>query len=254
MEQIKLELEQLFDEMIQKVRQFRRKTYDDMFTQCRDKHKGTMQRIESLLVETSEDIREELIKQVATIIPQYALEKTQKLSKRQKDRDGIDYNMNMAVFIVPLFTYEHQEYGDKIADEMILLWNELDVTGLTLGKSSYEGIVSGFRKGLCYITTAVCESQQKADDCYELSVLRGYRDHYLMKTDNGRELVEEYYEIAPILVQIIDMHKSSGEIYEEIYIDYLLPCIKQIEAGEPEACRQTYMGMVTFLETKYMTH
>ena len=38
----------------------------------------------------------------------------------------------------------------------------------------------------CYITTAVCRSMDKADNCYELTTLREYRDGYLLRSEADR--------------------------------------------------------------------
>lgn len=252
MEQIKVELAQLFDEMITQVKHFRRKTYEGLFKDCREKYKETIHKIEELCVQASEEERPGLIEQMSAIIPDYAESKIKELSKRQKDRVGVDYNMNMAVFIVPLFSYEHQENCEMIAERMVAMWNERSVTGLTLGQSSYDAIAGGFRKGLCYITTAVCESQHKPDNCYELMALRGYRDTYLMQTEQGRAMVEEYYDIAPAIVQVINMQKAPDAIYEDLYQSHLLPCIQDIQNKEPEACLEKYADMVNKLTRKYL--
>ena len=87
----------------------------------------------------------------------------------------------------------------------------------------YHNIDKGFKKKLCYITTAVCRSQNKPDNCYELTALREYRDNYLMNSNLGRELVDEYYNIAPGLVMMIDMQQEAEKIYQNIYDKYLPP-------------------------------
>ena len=128
----------------------------------------------------------------------------------------------------------------------------MKVTSLNLSFSTYESIAGGFKKKLCYITTAVCEHQNKPDDCYELTTLRDYRDHYLMQTQCGREIVEEYYNIAPGLVMMIDMRNDADKIYQSIYDEYLKPCIKYIEDEKNEECRDLYMQMVRSLQKKYL--
>lgn len=252
MEELKLALTGIFDEMILQVKAFRRKTYDGIFTECHNKHKQTMHAIENLCKEAAEEEREVLLDQIAAVIPLHAQEAMQKLPKRQKERDAVDYNMNMAVYIVPLLTYEHQEYCEQIADQMVAKWNEMDITGLTLMRSKYEDIAGGFKKGLCFITTAICESRSQPDDCYELTTLRSYRDSYLLHTEDGKALVEEYYEIAPGLVRIIDMQKDVKQVYEGLYEKWLMPCIRHIESGEADVCKALYVDMVQELKNTYL--
>lgn len=103
-----------------------------------------------------------------------------------------------------------------------------------------------------YITTAACESQGKADDCYELELLRSYRDEYLMNTEDGEALVKEYYNIAPTIVNRIGRQENKAEIYAGIWDTYLTDCIHLIEEKENEACQKRYMDMVYDLKQKYM--
>lgn len=185
------------------------------------------------------------------MIPEYACEKMQKLPKGKKERMAIDYNMNMAVYVVPLLKYPGTVNCVEIAKRTVKFWNKKPVTNLRLSDSSYQEIAGGFRKSLCYITTAVCENQNKPDDCYELEMLRNYRDTYLMQTDEGRSLVKDYYETAPGLVLIMNMQKEKDEIYDRLYRTYLTPCIHMIETGENEACKRHYMDMVNGLKKQY---
>ncbi|WP_171031710.1 CFI-box-CTERM domain-containing protein [[Clostridium] hylemonae] len=252
MEQTKQELIQLFEEMLTQIKHFKRKTYEGIFKDCYDKYKGTVAAAARLCEEAPEDEREAVAAELALVIPDYAFEKMQALSKGKKERFSVDYNMNMAVYVVPMLTYTHNEYCEKIASKMVEAWNEKGVTTLTLGQSSYDDIAGGFKKGFCFITTAVCEQQDKPDDCYELRTLRAYRDDYMMSTEDGKALVEEYYDIAPGIVQIINMQKDAEHIYEALYKDCLAPCISCIEAGEKERCKELYTRMVRGLQKKYL--
>ena len=125
--------------------------------------------------------------------------------------------------------------------------------GSKIGHSDAASIENGFKKGVfCYITTAVCKSLNKPDDCYELNLLREYRDQYLMGTKDGEILVKEYYNIAPTIVKRIDRSPDASEIYADIWEKYLKPCVRLIEAGEQEECRELYTKMVRSLEKKYL--
>lgn len=252
MENIKRDLEQLFDEMLEQVKFFKRKTYDGIFKSCYNKYGKTIDAMGTLCGEASEEERDALVEQLAFIIPEYASGKMQYLSKSRKERQAVDFNMNMAVYIVPLFTYTHNQYCERVAERMVLVWNEKEVTSLTLGQSGYDDIAGGFKRSLCYITTAVCEYQGRPDDCYELTMLRMYRDEYMAKDDSLKSLVEEYYESAPGLVQILNMQKDAGEIYDGLYRNYIEPCVLYIAAGEMEQCRDLYIQMVHGLQKKYL--
>ena len=252
MDKINGELISLFDEMLTHIKEFKHKTYNNIIEKAYDKHKDLISRISRICEEADDEERAALIEEIAGVIPAYAYERMQKEPKRSRERYSVDYNMNMAVYVVPLLTYTHDTYCEAVAKKMVKIWNEKQVTTLTLGLSSYETIAGGFKKKLCYITTAVCESRNQPDDCYELETLRNYRDTYLMQTEEGRTIVEEYYEIAPGIVTILNMQKDVRKVYEEIYRDYLMPCIRYIEDGQKEECKELYMQMVKQLQRQYL--
>ncbi len=117
------------------------------------------------------------------------------------------------------------------------------------------GTVRGVVKAVtgCYITTAVCEMQNKPDDCYELTMFRKFRDEWLAEQPNGKDLIQEYYEIAPTIVNLIDKDKNRTEIYENINRQYLLPCLKLIEEQDYEECKEKYVAMVENLRKHYIS-
>jgi hypothetical protein len=96
----------------------------------------------------------------------------------------------------------------------------------------------------CFITTAVCVMQNKPDDCYELTAFRTFRDNWLAQMPEGQTAIQEYYDVAPRIVERINKHKNKREIYDGIYKKYLLPCLSLIEAGDNQACFEKYKEMV----------
>ncbi len=103
------------------------------------------------------------------------------------------------------------------------------------------------RRG-CFITTVVCEHLGKADDGYELTTLRWYRDNWLQAQPGGKQLIAEYYALAPQIVERLSVSPRKGEICAELWQQYLAPCIGLIEAGDFVACKETYMAMVKHLD------
>lgn len=253
MEKIKEELILLFDGMLPRVEEFKRKTYETVFEEGFRAHKGVISDIAELCSEKPEEEKTALIEELAETLPEHALEIMQGTAKRKQEKTGIDFNMNMAVYVVPILTYTKEENCERLAARTVELWNEKKINTLTLSLSSYEAIAGGFRKGLCYITTAVCESQGKPDDCRELTMLRGYRDGYLMSSPEGQRLVEEYYDTAPYLVQVMNMQPDKEQIFEELYRTYLSPCLACIDREDMEACRRIYVDMVRGIRKKYKT-
>lgn len=103
----------------------------------------------------------------------------------------------------------------------------------------------------CFITTAVCDSLNKSDDCYELTSFRRFRDNWLAAQVDGPVLIAEYYDVAPKIVESINMKDNRDEIYQQIWHDYLEPCLVMIEKGNYAACKNLYIKMVRNLQKEY---
>lgn len=109
-----------------------------------------------------------------------------------------------------------------------------------------------FNRTGCYITTATCKSLNKADDCYELTKFREFRDNWLLKQDDGYELIKKYYEDAPKIVSKIESLENNREIYDKINENYLKPCLSMIENKEFKKCKELYSKMVNDLDKEYL--
>ena len=108
-------------------------------------------------------------------------------------------------------------------------------------------------EGTCFITTAVCKSLGKPDDCYELKTFRKFRDDWLINQLDGKSLIGEYYSIAPQIVEKINRLPYAAQVYEELLKNYLEPCLKLIEQGDNQACKQLYINMITSLKKKFLS-
>jgi hypothetical protein len=188
------------------------------------------------------------LERIARIIPEYAADNlSQYSSKRKRDTHQVDNNMNMVCFYIPIIN----SIDSSLAERTVEIWNE-KIENTKIGLSTIEGINGGFKKGLCYITTAVCQTLNKGDDCVELKTLRDYRDQYLLSTFEGEKIVHSYYNIAPTIVNRINKDEQSARIYESILATYIQPCLRLIETGKNDECKNLYSEMVISLEKKYM--
>lgn len=102
--------------------------------------------------------------------------------------------------------------------------------------------------GGCYLTSACMKYfQEKFDDnCYELTVLRWFRDNFGSKED-----IEHYYEIAPIIVEAINKDEKSSIVYDYIYDNIVDYCVKQIELGNYEEAYNRYKNSTLVLEEQF---
>ena len=105
---------------------------------------------------------------------------------------------------------------------------------------------------LCFITTAVCQYLGKLDDCFELTTLRNFRDNWLALQPGGRKEIQEYYKIAPEIVEKLAASDEKDLMYEKIRLEYIEPCLKDILQGNNENCRARYRKMVENLKQKFL--
>lgn len=106
-------------------------------------------------------------------------------------------------------------------------------------------------KSSCYLTSACVGYLGKPDDCYELTTLRTFRDGYLKTTEEGKAIVEQYYKIAPKIVEKIDASNKQKEYYEYIY-SVVKECVTCIEKGEQESALSRYRDMTIKLQTELL--
>lgn len=102
--------------------------------------------------------------------------------------------------------------------------------------------------GNCYLTSACMEYFQDNfdDNCYELTVLRWFRDNFVSKED-----IEHYYEVAPIIVETINKEEKSNIIYAYIYDNIVSYCVDQIKQGNYEAAYMRYKNSVLVFEEQF---
>lgn len=120
--------------------------------------------------------------------------------------------------------------------------------GITMALNAIPGVgpvlnvVRAISK-MCYITTAVTEATGKGDDAYELEVLRKYRDEFMLATPVGQELVQNYYDVAPKVVEKLSKREDAKEIYTRLYTTYLQPAVAAVEKGDNYEALRIYREM-----------
>lgn len=103
----------------------------------------------------------------------------------------------------------------------------------------------------CFITTAACLTMGKADDCEELTMMRLFRDEWLRNQPDGQELIEDYYQTAPSIVEKINQQPNRESIYAMLYQKYILPCVEHTKAKNFADSERIYVDMVTTLKEQY---
>lgn len=99
----------------------------------------------------------------------------------------------------------------------------------------------------CFLTSACCEYRNLPDNCYELERLRQFRDTYIKKQEYGAELIKNYYDIAPEIIEAINQNPQKGDIYQNIW-DKIHVIIQLIDQDKPDVAIIEYMLMVIKLQ------
>lgn len=102
--------------------------------------------------------------------------------------------------------------------------------------------------GLCFITTVVCEYMGLPDDNEFLNTFRRFRDEH-MGGKNSLQL-QEYYETAPKIVEII---KDNPSMLSAILELYLAPAFLQIKMGQFDYAHEIYSEMFQTLKSAVLS-
>lgn len=110
---------------------------------------------------------------------------------------------------------------------------------------------NGIKEG-CFVTTAVCDSFGKPDDCYELTAFRKFRDGWLTAQSDGKSLIEEYYAVAPQIVANINRLPDPSQVYKTIWQKYLEPCLDFLRNDDNLSCKNKYSEMMRELKKQFL--
>lgn len=105
--------------------------------------------------------------------------------------------------------------------------------------------------GGCFLTTCCCEYKGLEDNCDELETLRKFRDEVLMTSRSGKALVEQYYSIAPCIVNELQQHAERETIQAELYSD-ILEIVNLIKNREDVEAISKYVVMLFRIERKLL--
>lgn len=103
------------------------------------------------------------------------------------------------------------------------------------------------KKDGCFISTAVCQSQNLPDDCDELTTLRYFRDNQLLNDEKTAHLVYEYYEKSPKLIHKLD---NNNDLNLYLYNNFIVNLVQMIKnKDEKQVIVKKYQEMFNYLES-----
>jgi hypothetical protein len=103
---------------------------------------------------------------------------------------------------------------------------------------------------MCFLTTACVHYYSLADNGYELTTLRHYRDTWLASSVGGKKLIAHYYEVSPKIVELVNKDKDKTSVYGFIYSQVKAACI-EIEKREFNSAKKVYVALVKTLMNRY---
>ncbi len=235
-----------------KVKAFRKDSYHELFERYKEENYAFYTAVKLVLDYASEESLDGIYHQIAGAFireQEAALEQVKK--KNEKFTVQMDKNMFMAVYVLPSIKEIRGSRANELAEAICKEWGS-SFKDSNIIASDYDSIVQGFKRKLCYVTTAVCQNLNKGENCEELRLIKEFRDGYLASTQEGAALIEEYYDIAPTLVKRIAKDADAQAKYIWLWNTYLAPCVAFIKAGRQEECKETYCGMMEELRKEYM--
>lgn len=238
-----------------RLKGFKKNTYKTSFDTYLEENKPLWDSFHALFMQ------EEDISQTAKEVADTLAGAAEAVIAGQKGRIGreqaqLNINLYMVSYVFPAIL-SCQEYpkednnAAKMADIICAKWKET-FPKYAISYSDFTTIQSGFKQKLCYVTTAVCKSLDKPQDCKEIRLMKTYRDEYLISQTDGAQIIQEYYDIAPTIVKRIEKDGAPDEKYRYLWEHYLKFCIAMIESGQYEECRKTYEQMVEELRKEYL--
>lgn len=145
-----------------------------------------------------------------------------------------------------LFTTANTAYGTESSIATSAFQAQQAIAQASIASSNKSASSGGF----CFITTAVCETLDLADDCDYLTVLREFRDTYMTRTPERKALVKLYYALAPPFVTAIKRRHDSALVFERMLHLFIEPAVHAIARGDDDDAFALYCALVEYARHK----
>jgi hypothetical protein len=95
----------------------------------------------------------------------------------------------------------------------------------------------------CFLTTACCEMLGLPDDCFELRMLRRYRDETLANMQGGSAAIAAYYLVAPSVLDRLRQEERASRLLS-VYARFILPSAIAARLGLNQLAYRLYARMM----------
>lgn len=103
-------------------------------------------------------------------------------------------------------------------------------------------------KGGCFVTTTVCDILGKDDQCFELKILRKFRDEVLLIDNDLRQLVFEYYNLSPVYVNKIINIENKRKFAQYLLDEHINCIIETIQDNDKYKAVFLYKNMLNKID------
>ncbi len=243
-------VDSLFADADRTVKGFQRTVYAERFESYLAEQRDNLTLMRSM-IDVAVD-RRRAAQEIAQVVVDSAARAMESMKgKIGREATQMNRNMYMVTFLLPALLYQEKEKYTDLADAICEKWSQT-FKNSNIHAADYDTLISGFKRKLCYITTAVCEGLNKPSDCYELNLLKAYRDNYLTALPGGEAMIAQYYDMAPTIIKRVNKRKDHEDVYRYLYETYIKPCVQLIEQQRNEECREKYEEMVEMLRAEYL--
>lgn len=83
-------------------------------------------------------------------------------------------------------------------------------------------------------------------------MLRAFRDGVLAHMPGGKKEIEEYYQMAPVIVAAINQRKDAAEIWNRVYDELVQPCVRMIHKEQDEEAYRLYRAYTLSLSSEFL--
>ena len=103
----------------------------------------------------------------------------------------------------------------------------------------------------CYITTMLCDILKLSDSNYYLNTLRNFRDNYLAKDNQYKELLVEYDIVGPQICHYLLVDRQNKLIAAKMFFNYIKPVVSLINDKMYIDAINRYKMMIEALKCLY---
>ena len=242
----------------ERIAEFKKETYADSFQKYLEDNMTVWDIIsEACAGDRLLQEQEQARVQIADAFVRGTRERIESVRGRSK-KETLQYTINlyMVSYVLPAVIAWQKRCGrpeeetKRLTDVICGRWEES--FRARIQASDHESIQTGFKQKLCFVTTAVCRGLQKPQDCKEITLMKEFRDGFFSRTAEGRQLIQEYYDIAPTIVKRIAREADPEEKYLYLWNTYIRKCVEFIEKDQNRQCGRLYQAMMSELKEEYM--